>query len=220
VTVASRYALLREEIDAELRACGREAGSVTVVGVAKRQPLQRIRQAIEAGLCDIGENRLQEAQRAFPALPPVRKHFIGHVQTNKAKGIAALFDLVQSVDRLEAGVALAKAAAGLGRVLPVLIQVNVSAAERFGCRPDEAPELATRLRTEASLRVEGVMAMAPLDRDPTVVSASFEAAAKTLALVGGSTLSIGMSSDWREAVRAGSTMVRIGTALFGEREGK
>lgn len=215
MSVTARYAQLHEAIEAELRSCGRAPGSVTLVGAAKKQPLQRIREAIEAGLRDVGESHLQEAQRVLPELPPVRVHFIGHVQTNKAKGIAALFDVVQSVDRIEAGLALAKAAATLGRVLPVLIQVNVSAAERFGCPPEEAPSLAQRLRAEPSLRVDGVMAMAPFD--PERVEAAFDAAAKTFARVGGSTLSIGMSGDWREAVRAGSTMVRIGTALFGER---
>jgi PLP dependent protein len=215
VSVAARYARLREAIDEELRSCGRAPGSVRLVGAAKKQPLQRILEAIEAGLGEIGESRLQEAERVLPQLPPVRKHFIGHIQTNKAKGIATLFDLVQSVDRIEAGLALAKAAAALGRVLPVLIQINISEADRFGCPPEEAPALAQRLRAEPSIRVDGVMAMAPFD--PERVAAAFETAAKTFARIGGSTLSIGMSGDWREAVRAGSTMVRIGTALFGER---
>ncbi len=217
MSVAARYARLVEEIAAELRACGREEESVTIVGVAKRQPLDRVREAIEAGLHDVAENRLQEAERAYPQLPPVRKHFIGRIQTNKAKGIAALFDLVQSVDRLDAGLALARAAAVAGRALPILIQVNVSGTERYGCPPEEAPTLAQRLRAESSLCVEGVMAMGPFDADRAAVAAAFETAAKTLARVGGNTLSIGMSNDWREAIRAGSTMVRIGTALFGER---
>ncbi|HEY9085133.1 MAG TPA: YggS family pyridoxal phosphate-dependent enzyme [Candidatus Tyrphobacter sp.] len=217
MNVAERYAALRTEIDMALGACGRAAGSVTVVGVAKRQPLEAVREALDAGLEDIGENYVQEARHAFAALPRVRRHFLGHVQTNKAKPIAELFDVVQSVDRLDAGLALAKAAAGLGRTLPVLIQINISAAERFGCPPEEAVRLAERLRAEASLRVDGIMAIAPLEADRTAIADAFETAAKTFARVGGSTLSIGMSGDWREAVRAGSTMVRIGTALFGER---
>jgi pyridoxal phosphate enzyme (YggS family) len=217
MTVAQRYAELRNEIDEELRACGREPGGVTLVGVAKLQPLERVREAIEAGLRDVGENRLQEAQTAFAQLPNVRKHFIGHVQTNKAKGIATLFDVVQSVDRLEAGLALAKAAAAAGRILPVLIQINLAEPGRYGCAPADAPALAERLRREKGIRVDGMMAMGPYAEDRTVIFAAFERAAKTFARVGGSILSIGMTGDWREAVRAGSTMVRIGTALFGER---
>jgi hypothetical protein len=217
VNVAGRYTALRAEIDDELRACGRDPGSVTLVGIAKGQPVEAVREALDAGLEDVGENYLQEAQRAFAALPPVRRHFVGHVQTNKAKPIVEQFDVVQSVDRLDAGLALARAAATLGRTVPVLIQVNISPTERFGCPPEEAPRLADRLRAEASLRVDGVMAIGPMNAGSAAIAAAFETAAKTFARVGGSTLSIGMSGDWREAVRAGSTMVRIGTALFGER---
>jgi PLP dependent protein len=217
MNAAERYATLCREIEDELRSCGRTSGSVTLVGIAKRQPIERVREAIAAGLKDVGHNRLQEAQRAFAELPLVRRHFVGHVQTNKAKGIAELFDLVQSVDRLEAGLALARSAERAERTLPVLIQINISGMPRFGCPPSEAPALAERLRAQSALRVEGVMAMGPHPADRQTIARAFEIAAKTFALVGGSTLSIGMSGDWREGVRAGSTMVRIGTALFGER---
>jgi uncharacterized pyridoxal phosphate-containing UPF0001 family protein len=99
----------------------------------------------------------------------------------------------------------------------VLLQLNITPSDRFGCRPDEADRLAETLRGQASLRLEGVMAMGPLGADSDAISRAFELAAKTLARIGGSTLSIGMSGDWREALRAGSTMVRIGEALFGPR---
>jgi uncharacterized pyridoxal phosphate-containing UPF0001 family protein len=148
----------------------------------------------------------------------VRKHFIGHIQSNKAKAIAATFDVVQSVDRAEAGIALGRAAQELGATLTVLLQLNITPSDRFGCRPDQADQLAETLRGQASLRLEGVMAMGPLGADSDAILRSFELAAKTLARIGGSTLSIGMSGDWREALRAGSTMVRIGEALFGPRK--
>lgn len=217
MNAAARYATLCREIEDELRACARTPDGVTIVGIAKLQPIERVRGAVEAGLKDVGHNRLPEAQTTFAQLPAVRKHFVGHIQTNKAKGIAELFDLVQSVDRLEAGLALARAAERAERMLPVLVQINVSGVPRFGCLPVDAPALADRLRSESSLRVEGVMAMGPHPAERDEIARSFEIAAKTFALVGGSTLSIGMSDDWREGVRAGSTMVRIGTALFGER---
>ncbi|HEY6326517.1 MAG TPA: YggS family pyridoxal phosphate-dependent enzyme [Candidatus Cybelea sp.] len=217
---AERYLRLRDEIDRELRESGRDLGAVTLVGVGKGQPTEALTAAIAAGLKDLGENYLQEARQTFSALPPVRKHFIGHIQTNKASGIAAAFDLVQSVDRPEAGVALAKAAQRLEKRLPVLLQVNVSPTERFGCAPADAPRLAETLRRLPSLRLEGVMAIGPLDADRAAIERAFALAAKTLASVGGSTLSIGMSGDWREALRAGSTMLRIGEALFGPRPGK
>jgi pyridoxal phosphate enzyme (YggS family) len=217
VSAAANYRALLRDVDDELERCGRTAETVTIVGVTKRQPLDRIAEAIAAGLNDVGENYLQEARRKFPSLPPVRKHFIGHVQTNKAKAIAQTFDVVQSVDRIDAGAALAKAASALGKVLPVLLQLNISPAERFGCPPGEALELAEALRAQAALRLDGVMAIGPITEDEAEISRAFELAAKTFARVGGSTLSIGMSGDWRHAVRAGSTMIRIGTALFGGR---
>src|SRR5579863_5293671 len=117
--VAERYHRLRAEIDGELRDCGRQRPGVTLVGVGKGQPSEVLAVSIEAGLRDLGEHYVQEAQRKFPALPPGRKHFIGHVQSNKAKAIAAAFDVVQSVDRPEAGAALSKAARQLEKPLAV-----------------------------------------------------------------------------------------------------
>jgi PLP dependent protein len=219
--IPQRLSSLRAQIDEELVACGRAPGSVRILGVSKKQLASAIREAVGAGLDAIGENYVQEAAAKFadPLLADVsvEKHFIGHVQTNKAKAIVELFDIVQGVDRPDAARALGKAAAAAGRVLPVLLQLNVSPAERFGCPPEAAPALAAAIAAQASLRLEGVMAIGPLDAPDAEIARAFELAAKTFAIVGGSTLSIGMSGDWRAAVRAGSTMVRIGTALFGER---
>ncbi|HTC29125.1 MAG TPA: YggS family pyridoxal phosphate-dependent enzyme [Candidatus Acidoferrum sp.] len=220
--IPQRLDALRAQIDEALRACGRPSGAVRILGVSKKQPASAIAEAAAAGLEAIGENYVQEAAAKFadPTLVglPLQKHYIGHVQTNKAKTIVELFDVVQSVDRADAARALGTAAARAGRVLPVLLQLNVSPAERFGCPPADAPALAERIAAEPALRLDGVMAIGPLDAQADEIARAFELAAKTFALLGGSTLSIGMSGDWREAVRAGSTMVRIGTALFGERK--
>jgi pyridoxal phosphate enzyme (YggS family) len=206
-TIAQRYAQLRAEVPAH----------VTIVAVSKLQPLEAIREAIAAGVTDIGENYLQEARSKFSALQDVCKHFIGHVQTNKAKAIASLFDVVQSVDRIEAGAALAKAAQTLEKQLPVLVQVNISPSERFGCPPAQAEELAEQLRAYEHLRVDGVMAIGPITDDRAAIARAFASAAAVWRRVGGPTLSIGMSGDWREAVQAGSTMIRVGTTVFGPR---
>ncbi|MGC1381034.1 MAG: YggS family pyridoxal phosphate-dependent enzyme [Candidatus Baltobacteraceae bacterium] len=218
--VEARYRALRRAIDEELLGCGRAAGSVTLVGIGKGQRSEDLAAAIGAGLTDLGENYLREALGAFASLPPVRKHFVGRVQTNKAKAIAGAFDVVQSVDRSDAAVALSKGAVGIGKVLPVLLQLNVSPAERFGARPEEAERLAEVVRAQPGLRLEGVMAIGPLTHERDAILRAFEVAAKTLDRVGGSTLSIGMSGDWREALLAGSTMVRIGEGLFGSRPAK
>lgn len=202
---------------AELRAEAGARAVPRVVAVTKRQGVAAIAEAVAAGITDIGENYLQEAREKFATLPPARKHFIGHLQTNKAKAIVAAFDVVQSVDRIEAGVALARAAQAAGSTLEVLVQVNISPAERFGAPPDRAERLAEELRSLPGLRMDGLMAIGPVTTDRDEILRAFELAAKTFARIGGSTLSIGMSGDWREAVRAGSTMLRIGTAIFGAR---
>ena len=220
-SIQQRLSALRAQIEDEVRACGRAPGSVRLLGVSKKQPASAIAEAAVAGLEAIGENYVQEAAAKFrdPLLAAVHveKHFIGHIQTNKAKAIVELFDVVQSLDRPEAARALGAAAVRSGRVLPVLLQLNISPSERFGCPLEQAPALAERIAAEPGLRLEGVMAIGPLDERRDEILAAFELAAKTFATIGGSTLSIGMSGDWREAIRAGSTMVRIGTALFGER---
>ena len=211
--ITASVANLRARVGAAVLAAQRAPESVTILGVTKTQPRETVLAAIAAGISDVGENYLQEARAKYVELPPVRTHFIGHVQTNKAKAIAALFDVVQSVDRLESGLALAKAAHATGKPLRALVQINISPAERFGIAPDAAPALARRLRDEG-LIVDGVMAIGPLAGD---VDAAFARAAATFAEVGGSTLSLGMSGDWERAIAHGSTMIRIGSAIFGPR---
>jgi len=209
VTIAQRYAQLRAAVPAH----------VTIVAVTKVQPVEAIREAVAAGVRDIGENYVQEARRKWgeSEFVHVRKHFIGHVQTNKAKLIAATFDMVQSVDRPEAADALAKAAQTLGKRLPVLLQLNISSTDRFGCAPHHAPQLAQRIRSHASLEFKGVMAIGPLTKNRSEIEGAFAEAARTFSRVGGDTLSLGMTGDWEPAVRAGSTMIRIGSAIFGPR---
>ncbi|HET9030125.1 MAG TPA: YggS family pyridoxal phosphate-dependent enzyme [Candidatus Aquilonibacter sp.] len=217
-SIAERLSALRRAIDEELRACGRPDGSVRILGVSKKQPAEAIAEAARAGLHAIGENYVQEAKQKFARVEDrLEKHFIGHLQTNKAKALVELFDVVQTVDRLDAVSSLSAAAQKAEKVLRVLIQLNISPADRFGAPPADAPRLAEAIAAAPSLRLDGIMAIGPITEDRAEISHAFETAAKTFALVGGSTLSIGMSGDWREAVRAGSTMVRIGTALFGER---
>ena len=215
-TIADRVATLRERVDAVAVEAGRAPGSVAILAVTKTQPREAVVEAIGAGIHAVGENYVQEARAKYVALPPCAKHFVGHVQTNKAKAIVELFDVVQSVDRLSAGVALANAALTLGQVPRVLIQINISPAERFGAAPQEAPALAGALRN-LGLDVDGVMAIGPADGD---VDAAFSVARETFERVGGSTLSLGMSGDWESAVRHGSTMIRLGTAIFGPRAPK
>jgi PLP dependent protein len=216
-SLAARIASMRADIAAAARAAGRDPGSITLVGVSKKQSRAAIVAAIEAGLSDIAENYALEATEKFAAIPPVRKHFVGHVQTNKAKAIVETFDVVQTIDRLEAGRAIARAQRSQGKRLRALLQINISRDDRFGIAPADAPALAAQLREEEDLDIDGVMAIGPLTNDRSAIAAAFDVAARTLERVGGTTLSIGMSGDWPEAIACGSTMVRIGTAIFGAR---
>jgi len=216
-SLAGRVAQMRERIAEAALRCGRSADSVTLVGVTKKHPREAVLEAIAAGLTDLGENYVQEARAKYADLPPVRKHFIGHVQTNKAKAIVETFDVVQSIDRLDAGLAIAKAARTLGKPMRALLQINISPTERFGLAPADAPALAARLRADEGLAIDGVMAIGPVTDDRAEILKAFRRAAEAGEAVGGGTLSIGMSGDWDEAIRCGSTMLRIGTAIFGER---
>jgi uncharacterized pyridoxal phosphate-containing UPF0001 family protein len=202
-SLAERIEALRARIAESARRAGRDPAVITLVGVTKRQPRESVVEALAAGLTDVAENYAQEASEKYAALPPARKHFIGHIQTNKAKSIVATFDVVQSIDRLDAGKAIAKAARAANKRVETLVQVNVSPTDRFGVAPAV---------------VGGVMAIGPDTENRAEIARAFAKAAQTFAAVGGSTLSLGMSGDWEEAIGCGSTMLRIGTAIFGERE--
>lgn len=216
-SLAARLASVRERIAEIAVRGGRSPAEITLIGVSKKQSRETVVAAIEAGLTDIGENYLQEARAKFVDLPPVCKHFIGHVQSNKAKAIVESFDVVQSIDRIEAGRAIAKAARSLGKPVRALLQVNISETERFGIEPDDAPSVAARLRDEEDLEIAGIMAIGPNTTDRDEILRAFDRASRTFAEVGGDTLSIGMSGDYAEAITCGSTMLRIGTAIFGAR---
>ena len=216
-SLVERISELRGRIGEVALRAGRAPEAITLVGVTKHQPRDIVLCALDAGLTDLAENYVQEARAKYAALPGARKHFIGHVQTNKAKAIVESFDVVQSIDRFDAGRAIAKAARALGKPVRTLLQVNISPAERFGVAPADAPALAARLRDDEGLTVDGVMALGPNTTDRGEITRAFACAAETLRAVGGETLSLGMSGDWEEAVACGSTMLRIGTAIFGER---
>jgi hypothetical protein len=214
--LTERIAALRGQIGDAAHRAGRDPASVELVGVTKGQSRETVIEAVRAGLTAIGESYVQEAQAKYDGVTGAVKHFIGHVQTNKARAIVAGFDVIQTVDRIEAGRAIARAAGSSGKAVSTLVQVRIDDEKQFGVEPERAGALARELRAEG-LSVDGVMAIGPNSEDPHVIRNAFRRAAGAFAEVGGGTLSIGMSNDWREAVACGSTMLRIGTALFGER---
>ncbi|HWA08138.1 MAG TPA: YggS family pyridoxal phosphate-dependent enzyme [Opitutaceae bacterium] len=205
---------------------GRDPHEVELMAVTKTQPAEAIGYVSRYGLRAVGENRVQEAvEKRSETKTKIAWELIGHLQSNKARLAAAHFDRVQSVDSPKLVHALDRAAAELGKVLPVLLQVNAgNDPAKHGVDPAEAPRLLEAALAAKSLRVDGFMTIAPLSSDPDVARRTF-ATLRTLrdelAAPFGAPLrelSMGMSGDLAEAVAAGSTLVRVGTALFGARE--
>jgi pyridoxal phosphate enzyme (YggS family) len=226
--LASNLASVRERIAAAERRSGRPAGSVTLVGVVKTLPAEAIAAAVALGLTDLGENRVQEAEshQRTVARGAARWHMIGHLQRNKAGKALELFDVVHGVDGTELAVALDRRALEAGRRLAVLIEVNVSGeASKFGIAPQGAAALAEVVAPLANLQLRGLMTVgAPVAR-PEDARPGFarlrELRDETARRLGQPLpeLSMGMSGDYEIAVEEGATLVRVGTALFGARDG-
>jgi len=200
---------------------------ITIVAVTKGFGTEAIRAALDAGLADIGENRVQEAvqkQDALANLTGVRWHLIGHLQRNNARVVAGRFDLVHSLDSLELARELDRRSGG-GAPQRVLLQVNVAReAQKSGCALEDAPMLARQIAALEHLRLEGLMTLAPLTDDEDVQRRTFRGLRdlrdriKEEDGVWLPTLSMGMSDDYASAVLEGATVIRLGTALFGPRQ--
>jgi pyridoxal phosphate enzyme (YggS family) len=193
------------------------------VAVTKGFGTQAIEAAFAAGLYDIGENYYQEAADKFKGItwvPGARRHFIGRVQRNKARRIAALFDVVQTVDDLEIASALDRGASASHKMLDVLVQVNVAGDERQGVPPDLLADFARGLVEHRHLRVRGIMAMGPADRrltDDAFARAQASLGRLRTIVPSAAVLSMGMTDDMELALAHGATMLRLGSALFGPR---
>jgi PLP dependent protein len=223
--VAQNLKEVRAAIAAACHKVGRDPGSVRLVAVSKTVDLERIRAAMDAGQNLFGENYLQEARDKIAALDrQVSWHLVGSLQSNKAGGAVALFDLIHAVDRLRLAGALDTAAARQGKVQDVLIQVNQGGeATKSGVEPAAAPELLQEVARLPHLRVLGLMTMPPWFPDPETARPYFRALRELRDRLQGLTglplpeLSMGMSGDFAVAVEEGATLVRVGTAIFGSR---
>jgi pyridoxal phosphate enzyme (YggS family) len=203
---------------------GRSPEEITLVAVTKGRPQEVVELAREIGLCDIGENRVQEAEQKLKApLPGMAYHLVGHLQKNKAKRAARLFDVIHSVDSVELGDRLSRAAEELQKSLQILVQVNVAEDRaKFGINEDQTLELVTRLAPKKDIEVVGLMTIGPLVNDPEKSRCYFRRLRKLRDEIQQhhtklEQLSMGMTADYHVAVEEGATMVRVGTALFGER---
>ena len=217
-SIAGRFETVRRRIAKACRVAGRDPGGVTLTAVTKTQPPEALSAALAAGPRVFGENRVQEAQAHWSdlrqAVPGLELRLIGPLQTNKAADAVALFDVIETLDRPKLADALASAGARTGRPVRVLVQVNTGAEpQKAGVLPEEADALIGRART-AGLTVEGLMCVPPADEAPGPHFALLRKIARRHGL---EVLSMGMSGDYETAIRFGATHVRVGSALFGER---
>ena len=223
--IAQNLEKVRHRIAAAARRVGRDPAEVKLVAVSKTKPVELLREAVAAGQRIFGENYLQEARSKIEALGEAATwHFIGHLQSNKAKAAVNLFELIHGVDRPKLAQALDAAAARGDKIQEILIQVNLAGEEsKSGVSPEAAPELLKAIARLPHLRVVGLMTMPPWFTDPEAVRPYFrrlrELRDRLLQLDIGPLpeLSMGMSGDYETAVEEGATLVRIGTAIFGER---
>jgi pyridoxal phosphate enzyme (YggS family) len=208
--------------EAVAQACaraGRSPDHVLLIAVSKTMGVERVRQAVAAGVAALGENRVQEAREKIEILGhPVPWHLIGSLQTNKARDAARLFDWIHSVDREELARELSRRAHGAARSLNVLLQVNLGdEPQKGGVAPAELKRLADAVAGLPNLRVRGLMAIPPVAPTPEETRPHFRRLRELRDELGLEHLSMGMSADYEAAIEEGATMVRVGTAIFGPR---
>ena len=220
---------IRERIHRVADSCNRDPDSIRLVAVSKTVPAETVKTAIEAGAKILGENYVQEAREKFNELVhyPVSWHFIGHLQSNKAKYAVRLFDLIHSVDSLKLARALDKEAKKVDKIQPILIQINISGEDtKSGISAAEVPGLILEVSQLENLSLEGLMTMPPYFYQPEKVRPYFAALRELrdrlkdqpIPNVSMDELSMGMTGDFEVAIEEGATLVRIGTAIFGERK--
>jgi len=215
-----RLGIIRAEIRKAALGNGREPASVSLVAVSKTFPAEAILPALESGHRIFGENRVQEAKTKWPPLrerfPDLELHLIGPLQSNKAREAVALFDAIHTVDRPKIAATLAEEIAKQGRKPRLFVEINTGGeGQKAGVLPQDADTFIADCRTKYGLAIEGLMSIPPVDEAPAPHFALLQKIAKRNALP---LLSMGMSADFASAIAFGATHVRVGSAIFGERD--
>ena len=229
MSIAENVARIRAEMEAAAIACGRDPKSIQLCAATKMNDAEAVRQAIAAGVDCCGENRVQEltqklSENAYEGAPV---HFIGHLQTNKVKQVVGKVDLIQSVDRMKLLECIQAEAAKQGIVQDILLEINIGEEEsKSGFGIEDILPLVEKMSNFPNVRVKGLMAIPPVcensgDNDKfflEIRNLSVDITAKKYDNVSVDILSMGMSGDYTDAIRCGSTMIRVGTAIFGARD--
>lgn len=223
--ISDSVARVRDRIARAAGRANRRPEQIRLLAVAKQVPAERVKEAVSAGITDVGENYVQEAAAKHAEIGAgVRWHFIGHLQTNKAGQAARIFDMIHTVDSRRLAEALSRQAQQAGRSLGVLVQVNTSGeASKYGVAPEEAASLVAGISAISGLQVQGLMTIGRWHPDPELARPEFRLLADLASRVQQQTgvemqwLSMGMSHDFEAAIEEGANLIRVGTAIFGRR---
>ena len=226
MSLADNLTLIQQRIRAACDRAGRSVDSVTLLAVSKTHPADTIKAATDLGLSLFGENKVQEAKAKIPNSPgKARWHFIGHLQSNKCRDAVELFSMIQCVDSLAIAQEINKRADQAAKTMPVLLEINVAGeASKFGYKPEQMLAELKELNALSRLEVHGLMAIPPFSPVPEKSRPYFKALrelkrrAEDVLGAPLPVLSMGMSDDFEVAIEEGSTMIRVGTALFGARQ--
>ena len=227
MSIADNIAQIKEKIRAAAEKAGTNPDDILLVAVTKTRPVSDLNEAIDAGITDIGENKVQEIMDKYEDTKPVNWHLIGHLQTNKVKYIIDKVALIHSVDSLKLAAEIDKRAKQHDKMVEILIQVNSAEEEsKFGITTEETEALITEiLEKYENIKIRGLMCIAPFEDDPKEVKVFFDAVKKQYdefskiqhERLDFAYLSMGMSHDFEVAIEAGANLVRVGTAIFGNR---
>jgi pyridoxal phosphate enzyme (YggS family) len=225
MSIAENIDIIRQRIRDAASKAGANYDDITLIAVTKTVGADKINEALDAGITDIGENYVQDALSKYDSVErPVNWHMIGHMQTNKVRLAIPAFNMIQSVDRIDIAKEIAKRSIMSDVVTRVLVEVNISGEEsKSGIHPDKAMELCEEISGIQGIQLSGMMGIAPFTDDETAIKKSFETLRKLwgkLPAANSRWLSMGMTSDFELAIEEGSNMVRIGTAIFGSRPPK
>jgi hypothetical protein len=229
-SIAQNIKAIRDRIQKAAFICGRSPDEIMLLAISKTFPKEAIVQAAREGLHQFGENRVQEAEDKIPFLTGIAGlewHLVGHLQTNKAQRAAELFDMVQSLDSVKLAVKLNQACLKAGKVLSVLLQVDLGGEDtKYGADPADIREIIEAISNFKGLRLNGLMTIPPYMEDPEKVRTYFaklrqirdDLESNQPGCLGMRHLSMGMSHDFEQAIREGATIIRVGTAIFGSRQ--
>lgn len=228
--IAVNIRLIRDRMEAAAAACNRSTDDIMLLPISKTFPVETISQAVEAGMTQFGENRVQEAESKIPHFHPkfrLKWHLVGHLQSNKAKRAAELFDVIHSVDSAKLALKLSQTGLEMGKTLSVLIQVDLGGeAAKFGADPSELREMIHKISELSGIKLNGLMTIPPFFEDPDrsrpffskLRELSYRLESEQPGCLGQRHLSMGMSHDFEPAIAEGATIVRIGSAIFGSRQ--